>query len=112
VANIDSAVATQFDLDHDGMADLRSYPSPLKAGSAVVQSVSYFLDRQISESAVSLQASRDGQNWTTLTPILDYTSVRTPAASTDGLRDSIQLTIPSSSDVLWQFRLIGIPEER
>lgn len=105
-----SASKGSLDLDANGVADVWVPSSGL---STVTQSISqyrftYIRRKGIEARAVSLQASQDGQTWTSLTPEIDY-SVETVSSDAEADYETVSLNIPTASDTLWQFRLISSP---
>ena len=55
-----------------------------------------------------LQGSPDGMTWSGLTPGFDYT-VESVVVDEELNREKVRLSIPTASDIPWEFRLISAP---
>jgi subtilisin family serine protease len=99
-----------LDLDADGQADLwiNGTGTSLLNAATTEHRFSYTRRIGLKDSAVTLQASRDGQSWTSLTFGIDY-SVDNIQQDQDSQRETVRLLIPTASDISWQFRLISTP---
>jgi hypothetical protein len=99
-----------LDLDADGKADvwILGLDPSTRNESVSMRRFTYARRKGISADAVILQASQDGQNWTSLTPEIDY-SVETISTDSEAENETVSLTIPMAGETLWQLRLISSP---
>lgn len=99
-----------LDLDADGVADVWTPPLGLSAASPSISQRRLIHTRRktIDTRALTLQASQDGQNWTSLTPEIDY-SIETVTSDAEAGCETVHLTIPTTRDSLWQFRWTSSP---
>lgn len=105
-----SSPEAPFDLDSDGLPDLWviGSDSRFKDNTVTKHRFTYTRRSGIKDSTVTIQASRDGQAWSSLTLGIDYT-IEDIKLDQDGARETLQLLIPTASDIPWQFRLISTP---
>ncbi|MCX6856971.1 MAG: choice-of-anchor D domain-containing protein [Verrucomicrobia bacterium] len=99
-----------LDLDSDGQADvwIIGSESSTQSSSLAQHRFSYTRNIGIQDSAVTLQASLDGQTWSSLTFGIDY-SVQEIQRDQETKRETVRLLIPTAIDLPWQFRLISTP---
>jgi hypothetical protein len=99
-----------LDLNADGRADLWiiGEGTSTQSGRLTTHTFSYTRQSGVSDSAVVLQGSRDGQSWSSLTPGLDYT-VESVTQDLENHRETVRLSIPTASAIEWRFRLISAP---
>jgi hypothetical protein len=99
-----------LDLNADGRADLWiiGEGTNTQSGRLTTHTFSYTRQSGVSDSAVVLQGSRDGQSWSSLTPGLDYT-VESVTQDLENHRETVRLSIPTASAIEWRFRLISAP---
>jgi hypothetical protein len=99
-----------LDLDANGEADVWIPSSGLSTVPKSISQRRFIYTRRmgIEARALTLQASQDGQTWTSLTPEIDY-SIETLSNDTEPDHETVSLNIPTAGDTLWQFRLISSP---
>lgn len=104
---VDQPIST-LDLDADGAPDawIQGITQSLRSGEVTNHRFEYSRRSGFTDRHVSLQASRDGQTWSDLTPGLDYT-VDLVTKDTVKRQEALLLNIPVDSRLSWRFRLVG-----
>jgi hypothetical protein len=110
VSMVTTASDGSLDLDADGIADVWTPRLSLSTASQSISQRCFIYTRRktIEARAVTLQASQDGQNWTSLTPEIDY-SIETVTSDAEAGCETVRLNIPTAGDSLWPFRLTSSP---
>jgi|GEM_PF-1207411 len=110
VSMVTTASDGSLDLDADGIADVWTPRLSLSTASQSISQRCFIYTRRktIEARAVTLQASQDGQNWTSLTPEIDY-SIETVTSDAEAGCETVRLNIPTAGDSLWPLRLTSSP---
>ncbi len=109
VSSVGAGAAT-LDLDADGEPDvwITGAGVSAKGVSLTTHDFAYTRRAGLPDAAVILQGSPDGMTWSGLTPGFDYT-VESVVVDEELNREKVRLSIPTASDIPWEFRLISAP---